>query len=108
MATGTSPRAAAPRRRHCHKATQAMNPANSIQANPKSATSWWILIASSETSDFAQLPVRGDAAHVDGESEDGNDKEQFQADMLQVLVAPRIAENQQRQCDHRSDGGHGS
>ena len=39
VAAATMPVAARPRRRACQSATQPMNPANSIQVKPKSATS---------------------------------------------------------------------
>ena len=45
----TRPRAARPWRLVCHNAIHATKPANSIQMNPQSATSWWSLIAMSDT-----------------------------------------------------------
>jgi len=53
-----------------------------------------------------QLLMGGDAAHIDGKSHDRDHEEHFQPRMFQGLVTPDEGQEQEAQCDDRTDGGH--
>ena len=77
------------------------------QTNPKSATSWWSLMAMSDTpgasrsSRYAAAPLM-----YDGQRQHRDHVQHFQTRVVQVLVAPDEAEQQQRERGHRADRRH--
>src|SRR5262245_58842899 len=54
---------------------------------------------------IAQFVIGGHAAHVDGKRQDRDDEEHFQPRVLQVFVTTDECQEQQAQCDHRTEGG---
>ena len=77
------------------------------QMNPQSATSWWSLIAMSDTPGASRSSrYAASAADVRGQRQQRDHVEGFQPGVRQVLVPPDEGQQQQPERGHRADRRH--